>query len=154
VIKESKEMRQFISPRTIVTLQSIREELEQAWGPEGTRPSDAGDAAEPGESGAENASDLDDVIDLYCAEIADLCALQYDMDDDDCDALIYSTAEEMGFPLPEQGSEPQALQAWLNSAKSRGFANEVLKRASEQAGGQPGSADAEDPPSGDNAPEG
>jgi hypothetical protein len=122
-----------ISPRTNAVLSSIREELESAWGPEGAPPTPSSMGAAAGSGGAANPAETSDTLDLFLAEIADLAAIQYDLDDAAASSLIYDLADEMGMPIPDTGAAPEEVAAWLGRAKSMQFPQAVLHRAQEQA---------------------
>ena len=103
-------------------LRGIREQLEQS------------DDWEQGEVDAsDNESNVSDSIDLYLAEIADLAAIEYQMDDDATDALIYDTADLMGIPIPDEGAIETDVAEWFGKATTQMFAQAVLKRAADMS---------------------
>jgi hypothetical protein len=108
-------------------------EDEESWGPKGAEPSFAADASSAGDGGAVNTTSANDALDLYLAEIADLCALEYDMEDSDSEALIYDTADMLGIPIPDEGTSDEDAFVWIGTAKTKAFAQAVLKRAQEMS---------------------
>jgi hypothetical protein len=105
--------------------------MESTWGPEGAGPSDAAAQAQPGEGTALNPSTAADALDLYLSEIADLLALQHGLDDETSAAMVYDVADELGMPIPDEDAPEQEVAMWLGQAKTKMFATEVLKKASE-----------------------
>jgi len=85
----------------------------------------------------EGGDDVMDVFDLYLSGILEPLIEQYETDEEEALAFVFSVADEMieaGTlpPIPEEADD-EALSAWVGAAKTAGLSAAVMKSAEESS---------------------
>jgi hypothetical protein len=109
---------------------------EEAFGPEGTEPTNAAQDAKAGDLEAGNPSTVDDDIIAYIDGIVASMLELYEMTEDEAYDFISEVAAAMAdagmLPETPEEDDPNAIKAeWLGTAKTIGFAAEVMSAAEE-----------------------
>ena len=94
--------------------------------------------SEPGTLGAYNKTEVQGEMDSYLLSIKDGLVQHFEIEPDDALDFVFECADDMAAegilpPLPDDDAADEDLVAWMNAAKSQGFAQYVQDSAEQEA---------------------